>query len=108
MRLDALMTERVREVLGRLFANRGWDRSECRDWTRYLVVRPLVLSRPSSFGLVVGLIAALTVSDKDWIAYLAALVGGVLGLTLGGWYWLRREAEQTRDARKAPAGFGRD
>jgi hypothetical protein len=45
MRLDALMTERAREVLGRLFANRGWDPSEYRDWTRYLVVRPLVLAR---------------------------------------------------------------
>ena len=90
------MTERVREVLGRLFGNRGWDPQEYRDWTRYLVVRPLVLSLPTSFGIVFGIF--LTLGDENWVAFLAALVGGALGLVLGGWYWLRREAEQTRDA----------
>jgi hypothetical protein len=90
------MSERVREVLGRLFGNRGWDPAEYRNWTRYLVVRPLVLSLPTAFGIVLGIF--LTLSDKGWVAFLVPFVGGVLGVTLGGWYWLRQETKRTREA----------
>jgi hypothetical protein len=69
-------------------------RSECAR--SYLVVRPLVLSVPTTVGIVVGIF--LTLGDTGLVAFLVPFVGGVLGLTLGGWYWLREEAKRTRDA----------
>jgi hypothetical protein len=77
-------------MLGRLFGNRGWEPFEYREWTTYLVVRPLVLGLALAAGVTVGAIVGALVFGSAWPSFALTALGGVFGLALGGWYWLRR------------------
>jgi hypothetical protein len=85
-------------VLGRVLGNEGWDPLDYAQWTRYLVVRPLIVALPAgvaaSVAAIAGTLAGLTFPETLGVVAAAGLVG----FAVGGWIWLRRE-----DAHRAAA-----
>jgi hypothetical protein len=85
-------------VLGRVIGNEGWDPLDYAQWTRYLVVRPLIVALPAGFAVsvaaIAGTLAGLTFPETLGVGAAAGLVG----FAVGGWIWLRRE-----DAHRAKA-----
>lgn len=70
---------RSRGALGRAFGTVGWDPLAYDQWTRYLVVRPLVVSLPVSIALILAIVLTASVA----VVAAAALIG--LGVGVGLW-----------------------
>lgn len=90
--LGLMIGVRHSHVLGRVIGNEGWDPLDYAQWTRYLVVRPLIVALPAGFAAsvaaIAGTLAGLTFPETSGVMAAAGLVGFVVG----GWIWLRREA----------------
>jgi hypothetical protein len=89
-----LLGTRQSRFLGRIIGTEGWDFSDYAQWTRYLVVRPLVVGLPAGVGAGLGAIVAVSPGASLAWTYGVTALGGVVGFILGGWYWLRTEASR--------------
>ena len=90
-------------LLGRVIGTEGWDLSDYAQWTRYLVVRPLVVGLPAGVGAALGAIVAVGAGTSLAWTYGVMALGGVMGFILGGWYWLRAELRVTGSSKSATA-----
>ena len=102
--LAAYAASRSRGFLGRAFGTAGYDPFDYAQWTRYLVIRPLVVSLPASVVIIVVLVltAVYDVSPAATVAVIGA--SAVVGFALGGALWLwfeeRRRAAEGQSGRE--------
>ena len=94
---------RSRGFLGRVIGTAGWDPLDYSQWTRYLVIRPLVVSLPLSFALIAAILLDLAFSPAlaSRIALYAASV--VAGLAMGVvlWDWRERKRQRSEASERA-------
>ncbi len=99
MVLVALQLRRPQPTfLGRVLGTTGWDATDYTQWTRQLVVRPLVVSLAGSVPLVVVFTTALVLGASFVVACAAGFFSLLGGWLIGGWLWIR--AEDARAARQ--------
>lgn len=89
--VTAYAASRSRRFLGRVFGTTDYDPADYSQWTRYLVIRPLIASLPASIAFTIAIVvtAAYNVSPAATVGISAA--SGMGGLVLGGALWLRFE-----------------
>jgi hypothetical protein len=87
-------------MVGEAFCTTGRDPTDYGEWTRYLVVRPLVVAGPAGAACLVFLIVALVLGAPDEFAYLLAVIGLAAGLMIGVWLWSRSEADRRSSAKR--------
>ena len=83
---------RSRGVLGRAFGTAGFDPTDYSQWTRYLVVRPLVTSLPLSGAVVAAIFATLAFETSLPMTVAVVVASVVVGFVSGEvlWSWLER------------------
>jgi hypothetical protein len=84
------------EFLSRTFGTAGWDPTDYKQWTRYDIVRSLVIGPVGGVLAAVALGVALVLGAPVLVAYLVGLVAGFGGWLVGGWLWIRAEDARTR------------
>jgi hypothetical protein len=82
---------RSRGVLGHAFGTAGWDPLDYAQWTRYLLVRPAVVSLPASLAAVAAAVMAAAYGASEAATAAVAVVAAVPGFALGALLWVRVE-----------------
>ena len=104
--LAAYAASRSRGFLGRVLGTTDYDPFDFAQWTRYLVIRPLIVSLPVSVALIIAIVltAIYNASLPAIVGFSAASV--VIGFVLGGALWLwfekRRRAAEGQPSRERP------
>ena len=78
--------------LGRAFGTAGFDPTDYSQWTRYLVVRPLVTSLPMSGAIFAAIFTILGFETSPPVTVAVVVASLVVGFASGEvlWSWLER------------------
>jgi hypothetical protein len=82
--------------MDRTFGNAGWDQDAYSQWTRHLVIRPLVIGLTASVVVVLAMAFAIGAGASDVVTVAVIIASVVLGYALGGWIWSWLEDRQRR------------
>jgi uncharacterized membrane protein len=97
--LLAFGASRSRGSLGRVFGTTDYDPLDYAEWTRYLVIRPLIVSLPAGVALSVAIVltSAYNASLTETVGIGTA--SGVIGFALGGvvWLWFEKRWRAAED-----------
>jgi hypothetical protein len=85
------MRRSIQDTIGRAWGTTGWDPLDYAQWTRQLVVRPLVLSLWISVPLIVGVTVGYALGFRDAVVIGIAVALSLAGCVLGAWVWASRE-----------------
>ncbi len=85
------MRRSITDAFGRAWGNEGWDPSDYAQWTRHLVVRPLVLSLCISVPLLVGLGVGYALGVRGALTIGLGVALALTGCVLGTYVWASRE-----------------
>ena len=90
--LAAYAASRSPGVLGRAFGTAGFDPTDYCQWTRYLVVRPLVTSLPMSGAIFAAIFTILAFETSPPVTVAVVVASLVVGLVSAEvlWSWLER------------------
>jgi hypothetical protein len=82
--------------MDRTFGNDGWDPQADPQWTRHLVIRPLVIGLTASVVVVLAMAFAIGAGASDVVTVAVIIASVVLGYALGGWIWSWLEDRRRR------------
>ncbi len=91
-------------LFGRAFGTAGYDPLDYTQWTRHLVVAPLIQSIPVTFAVVLA-VSFSTAYDASVALTIVVTAGSAfVGFIVGGWLWLRLEDRRRNAKREVSAG----
>jgi hypothetical protein len=86
----------IRDWMDRTFGNAGWDPHAYSQWTRYLVIRPLVIGLTAGVVVVLAMAFAVGSGASDVVTVAVMIASVVFGYALGGWIWSWLEVRRER------------